>query len=860
MRKITIALMLLAAAHLSAAAPEHSHRQIIPAVAHTEGVGGSNWRTDLVIFNSSDSDVAGFRLTLLPGGSDPGFTPYINVEHLLEPGQTLAMPGLWNLLPQAGVEIGALIVEAFDAENDPVRVVVDSRTFTGILGPSFGQGIPAVAWNQNGDLDEPERRIVGLESSTEFRTNLGIVNPTGLEQTFMVKILDASGVEAGRKYYRLRPMAQMQRNDILAEFGLSGEGYTAVVRRTGWDETGGIAGERPDFVVYGSLVDQRSNDPTYLAELPETTQSGLPKQRLIPAAASTEGNDGAVWSTDVTVHSAGEGGTTALVVELVPTGGEGLVGGGLPDKYVTVIRNGETKTLEDIIGTRFADHEVAALVVQGLVGGGFLPDVRVSSRTWTTTGDGEGTMGQGIPGIPRQPVADPMVVPGLESSEGFRSNLGLVNPTFNIREHFEVEIFSSEGASEGVLTYTLEPWSHLQINAILDELGLSGAGFSAVVTLAESENILVRPSESWEPVFMAYGSRIDRVSNDPSFIEASRLVPPSPGGKGDWVDFSHDEPWYRCQDEMITDEATVVRAFDQDLHWFGSENHRSITRAVEFPQAQEWNQVGLRLHLECPESGLCDHWDRTGSLQMVLNPEDPEEDWEYLEIMRHITPYRVEMCEYVDITALAPMLTGTRTLVSWIDTWVGPGHSNGEGWRITWDFVFYPGDDRTPDEVVNIWGRRSIEVGNLDPAHTVDAQIDPVEVEIPADASRVEARLITTGHSFGNALNCAEFCVMRQDLYLDGERRSVLPWRTDCEYNPVNGQQGTWLYDRNGWCPGAITVGQTIDITDMVTPGGTAELDFDIRLGDGTEYENTNPGGGATPIEWVSLQLYIYRD
>jgi len=848
MRTTIGALVVLLATHLSAATPEHSHRQIVPAVAHTEGVGGSMWRTDVVIHNPAD-EAASVSLGVFYNQDPQGVIH--GLEFSMEPHETGFLSDALSSVP--GLDLigtGWMLIES------TVPIVVDSRTWTGGLG----QGIPAVAWDQNGDLDGPERRIVGLESSADFRTNLGIVNPTFGEQTFMVKILDVMGVEAGRKYYRLGSRAHMQRNDILEEFGLSGGGYTAVVQRTGWDETGVASGERPDFVVYGSLVDHRSNDPTYLASTTQTTQSGLPKHRVIPAAARVDGDDGSSWQSDVTIHSAGEGGTTALVVELVPTGGDGLVGGGLPDKYVTVIRNGETKSLEDIIGTQFDDHEVAALVVQGLVGGGSLPDLRVSSRTWTPTGDGEASMGQGIPGIPRRSVADPMVVPGIESSFSFRSNLGLVNPTQNMREHFEVEIFSAAGASEGVLSYTLEPWSHLQINSILDDLGLEGSGFTAVVTMVESENLMLRPSESWEPAFMAYGSRIDRRTNDPSFIEASRLTPAQPGGQGDWVDFDYDDPWFRCQDDAISDEATVVRAFDQDLHWFGSENHRSITREVEFPAAQDWNQVGLRLHLECPESGLCDHWDRTGSLQMVLNPEDPEEDWEYLEIMRHITPYRVEMCEYVDITALAPMLTGTQTLVSWIDTWVGPGHSNGEGWRVTWDFVFYPGDDRTPNEVVNIWGRRAIEVGNLDPDRTVDAQTDPVEIEIPADASYVEARLITTGHSFGNALNCAEFCVMRQDLYLDGERRSVLPWRTDCEYNPVNGQQGTWLYDRNGWCPGAITVGQTIDITDMVTPGETAELDFDIRLDDGTEYENTNPGGGATPIEWVSLQLFIYRD
>ena len=71
------------------------------------------------------------------------------------------------------------------------------------------------------------------------------------------------------------------------------------------------------------------------------------------------------------------------------------------------------------------------------------------------------------------------------------------------------------------------------------------------------------------------------------------------------------------------------------------------------------------------------------------------ERWRLL--LGYPAPYRVGMCQYVDITGLAPMLTGRQTLVSWIDTWVGPGHSDGEGWRISFDFVFYPGDDRTPD-------------------------------------------------------------------------------------------------------------------------------------------------------------------
>jgi hypothetical protein len=863
MRITTSILLSIFAGQLMAATPEQSPRQLIPAVAKTDGAAGSHWQTDVVVYNPSDR-TAGLKLVLLPSGFDGAGDnpPTVNLTRGLAPGETVIIEDVvGSHFPEE--KTGALVIHA-SAEGTPIPIAASSRTWTPDAGAgSYGQGVPAIAWRQAGALVDDERVVVGLESSAEYRTNLGIVNPTStIQEFFAVDVVNADGDSMATKYFRLGPGAHIQRNDILTELGLAGKGYTAVVRLARWETVDGGAANgdaHPDWVAYGSKIDQRSNDPTFLEAQAETTQSGLPRHRLIPAAASTTGNDGSVWRSDVTIHAPGDGGVAALIVELVPSDPAGI-GSGSPERMVTTIRGGETKSVDDILGEEFPDHDIAALVVQGLASGTGSADFRVHSRTWTPTRDGEATMGQGIPGVPRRSLADPIVLPGLERSDAFRSNVGLVNPSRNIRQTIDIEVVDPVNQTTHGVRVVMEPWTHLQLDSFLEQIGIDGLGHTAVATLVETENLMLNPSGSWDPVFMAYGSRIDRETNDPTFIDGVRLSPEPPKGQGDWVDFSTDEPWYRCPSEPPPNEATVVRAFDRALHWFGSENHRSITREVDFPAASDWNQIGLRLELECPENGLCDHWDRTGSLQLVLNPDDPQDEWEFLEIMRHITPYRVGMCQYVDITSLAPLLQGRQTLVSWIDTWVGPGHSDGEGWRITFDFVFYPGDDRGADEVVNIWGRRSIEVGNLNPDHTVDAQTEPVDVAIPADATRVEARLITTGHSFGNALNCAEFCVMRQDLWLDGQRRSVVPWRTDCEHNPVANQLGTWQYDRNGWCPGAITIGQTIDVTDMVVPGETSTLDFDIRLGDGTEYDNTNPGGGLTPIEWVSLQLYIYRD
>jgi len=863
-KALTPTLLALTLAAAGWAAPATAPRLLIPAAASTDGLAGSHWRTDLVIHNPSAAP-AEVVIELIPSGFAGGLDDpqSVTLPELLESNQTVIVEDvLGTHFPDHAT--GALVVIGHHPSQE-VELVAASRTWTPApdgIG-TLGQGIGGIPW-RGGDLVDAERVLVGLESSDAFRTNLGLVNPTfDYIETFQVEILDAAGATAGTTYYALQPRAHFQRNDILRGFGLTGGGYTAKVSLAAWEEVAPKAGDGPplppqvDFTAYASRVDNSSNDPSYIAAQTAVERWGLPRHRVLPAVASTPGAGGTVWSSDVSIHYPGPNPTAIVFVRLIPTGGQGI-GEAPPERAILSVRQGQTLTVSDVLGEHFPDHEVAALVVESLAGSAGTSDIFVDSRTWTPTLQGEGTMGQGIPGSSRADSSVPVAVPGLESSDGVRTNLGLVNVSLNQRSTFGIEVFDASGALAGSLSTTLEPWSHVQIDEVLSELGLTGAGYTARVSIASTENLYTHPSDSWAPSFLAYGSRVDRASGDPTFIEGVPMYVPSPE-EGDWFDFYRDEPWYRCPDEPIADDATVVRAFDRAWHWFGAEDHRSIVQEVDFPEASSWNQIGLRLHLECPDSGLCDHWDRTGSLQLVLNPDDPPEQWQYLELMRHITPYRVGMCQYVDVTPLAPLLTGRRTLVSWIDTWVGPGHANGDGWAISFDFVFYPGDGRGADEVVNIWGRRNIILGYLDPEHNVDSQIEPVEVAIPGDATRVEARLTTTGHSFGNSDNCAEFCILRQDLYVDGERRSVVPWRTDCEHNPVRGQQGTWTYDRNGWCPGAIVVGDTIDVTDLVTPGSTATIDFDIRTFEGEEYENTSPGD-YDPLEWVSLQVYIWRE
>ena len=97
---------------------------------------------------------------------------------------------------------------------------------------------------------------------------------------------------------------------------------------------------------------------------------------------------------------------------------------------------------------------------------------------------------------------------------------------------------------------------------------------------------------------------------------------------------------------------------------------------------------------------------------------------------------------------------------------------------------------------------------------------------------------------------------MQHDIRVNDTSYPINPWRPDCGENPVSPQYGTWEYPRNGWCPGAIAVGDRVDITRDVTAGENT-LDFDILLANGREYDNLSPVQ-LLPYTLVSLKLYVW--
>jgi len=324
------------------------------------------------------------------------------------------------------------------------------------------------------------------------------------------------------------------------------------------------------------------------------------------------------------------------------------------------------------------------------------------------------------------------------------------------------------------------------------------------------------------------------------------------GADTDYEPVAIEPPWFPCAENDEPAGATVLTAFDLADQFFDTDpalDCKTIDSVVEFPTTGEWQRIDMKIDLTCPADGDCDDYDRFANVMLVENPGDAEETF---ELERYITPFNVGMCMLTDVTRFAPRLKGTKTIRSWIDTWVGPNaQSNyGHGWRVTIKFIFHPGaaPEGLPTQVVNVWSYESVIVG--DPSNQPIDQIDNKTVEIPAGTTKAELRVVTTGHGQGNANNCAEFCTLSQVILVDSVPYSYDLWRDDCDDNPIGPTQaGTWQYDRAGWCPGAYVLPTVLDITGDVTAGVDSTLEYQVWDSSDEIYENTcRPDAGVDGV------------
>ena len=257
---------------------------------------------------------------------------------------------------------------------------------------------------------------------------------------------------------------------------------------------------------------------------------------------------------------------------------------------------------------------------------------------------------------------------------------------------------------------------------------------------------------------------------------------------------------------------TTVVAFDAVHQYFGgSGNNRAVTDTIQFPNSNnEYSEIIMHISLDCPAGG-CDPWDRKAKISVKhIN--------KWFEIGRYVTPYGIECGWSLDVTDYCSILKGEVALRSYIDTWVQPG------WLVSIDFEFITGiPENSYTTVRNVWNYDYVTYG--DPTNPVN--ISTITEYIPEDTEYAYLRITTTGHGQGNTDNAAEFSNKRHNILINGETSFFHSfWRDDCEYNQCSPQNGTWQYDRAGFCPGDKVTPQDFSLLGYSIPGDTLQLGY----------------------------------
>jgi hypothetical protein len=252
------------------------------------------------------------------------------------------------------------------------------------------------------------------------------------------------------------------------------------------------AGAPNAISAYGSVIDNRTQDPVYIQAIPTPQGSEL----TIPAVGRAPGAAGTFWRSDVTLFNPG---LTTLTLSL-----RYLASG--QDNRNAIAHNvtvppSRTVVISDINQFLGVPTGSGALQVSWSDASGPI----VTSRTYTTA-DGGGTYGQSID--PVTSFGNDSIVPGLRSDASFRSNAGFVNGGDSVLA-VTITLLSDSGGVLGTTQIALNPRSQVQYAV--------GALFPAANTPRAGTLTLLAHTDG-PPTLFTYGSIVDNESGDPVFF------------------------------------------------------------------------------------------------------------------------------------------------------------------------------------------------------------------------------------------------------------------------------------------------------------------------------------------------------
>jgi hypothetical protein len=232
----------------SGGGPTNSDRWLVPAAASASGYGGSDWRTQVAITNSTNQARQATIYYVRDSASWPGVL--LSGPISIGPRRSYYLDDiLATLRPTAG-----LLYVVFD-EAGPV---VTSRTYNRASdGSTFGQGIPGIPMGGTA----PDELILPMVHSGagRFHTNLGLVQASTGSMTVEISIYTAGGSLLATQQ-RTVIDGWDQINDVFDRLGVGGANVEG-----GWISVRMVGGSPDAWTCYASVVDDETGDPTYVA-------------------------------------------------------------------------------------------------------------------------------------------------------------------------------------------------------------------------------------------------------------------------------------------------------------------------------------------------------------------------------------------------------------------------------------------------------------------------------------------------------------------------------------------------------------------------------------------------------------------
>lgn len=237
-----------AAFHMDVSTSDPSRTTLFVAAAvNGSGAASTYFQTDVWIYNPSATAPLSVTATYLPGGSDNSAATGVTV--FVRAGEQVYLPNLvQNTFHTSGA--GALKLEAsnsFRAMSRTYNVPPNSP-----VAGTFGLGMPGLPLSS-----ALSRGVInGLANNSSFRSNVAVMNPQVIPITVKLELYGADGTLLGTASVNLAPLDWFQASTIFAFVGFPSpvdNAYAVVSSQDG------------AFISYGTVVDQKNGDSTYIA-------------------------------------------------------------------------------------------------------------------------------------------------------------------------------------------------------------------------------------------------------------------------------------------------------------------------------------------------------------------------------------------------------------------------------------------------------------------------------------------------------------------------------------------------------------------------------------------------------------------